>query len=62
MRRGWRPVDNLERRHAVKIEVTEAIQLFDFAAYGMDDVDANSEYADWVEDLAKVITDRVLEV
>lgn len=50
------------RKHELKVEVVEAIQLFDFANYGLEDVDPEAPGAEWVDALARVIVDRVLEV
>lgn len=39
--------------------VRDAIEDFDFAGYGLDDVDPRSEYAEWVGDLASAITGAI---
>lgn len=50
------------RKHQLKVEVIEAIQLFPFGDFGLDDVDPEDPNAEWVEALARVIVDRILEV
>jgi hypothetical protein len=42
------------------MKANEAIRAFPFWDYGMDDVDPNDEYAEWVWELAVKVADSVL--
>jgi hypothetical protein len=47
------------RRHELRVEIVEAIQSFDFANYGLDEVDPNAPFAEWVDALARVVVDKI---
>ncbi|WJN63153.1 hypothetical protein [Streptomyces phage phiScoe44] len=46
----------------LKDQIEQAIREFDFSDFGLDNVDPNSEYAEWVPVLAEKIARRALQV
>ncbi|WJN63386.1 hypothetical protein [Streptomyces phage phiScoe55] len=46
----------------LKDQIEQAIREFDFSDFGLDNVDPNSEFAEWVPILAEKIAHRAVQV
>ncbi|WP_345485984.1 hypothetical protein, partial [Planotetraspora phitsanulokensis] len=53
--------DDVRPRIDIHAAIRAGIKGFDFAGYGLDEVDPNDENAEWVDDLAQAIINAIAD-